>query len=110
MVIILVQRIATLLESLLMIGICLGSAIGAVGWHMYTGKTLTMQQWLGLMLVSGICGMFLYGWFYSDLSDDMYKLAAVCVMGGVGGANILGIAFSAVAKLVQNSIEKTKLL
>jgi hypothetical protein len=78
------------------------SSIGGIAYHLWLGRSIGLRQWIGALLLSGLCGVLTYLWLYEDLESHL-KLIVVSILSGIGGTSILDL-------LVLKIIDKVRLV
>jgi hypothetical protein len=67
------------------------SSVGGIAYHLWFGRSITTQQWIGAALLSGFCGVLTYLWLYEDVISQL-KLIVVSLLAGIGGTSLLDLA------------------
>jgi hypothetical protein len=67
------------------------SSIGGIAYHLWFGRTISVRQWIGALLLSGFCGALTYLWLFEDVSSHL-KLIVVSILAGIGGTSLLDLA------------------
>ena len=76
------------LDTIAVIAAC--SAIGGVAYHLWVGRSISVKQWIGALLLSGLCGVLAYLWLYEDIQNPL-KLVAISIVFGAGGTSFLDL-------------------
>ena len=79
------------------------SSIGGIAYHLWLGRSVSLRQWIGALLLSGFCGALTYLWLFEDVESHL-KLIVVSITSGIGGTSLLDLAIMQLSNRIRRVI------
>ena len=72
-------------------GFVIIASLGGLAYHLWKGEPFWTRRMVGAVILSALIGTSIACWCWMDMHNDVLKLAAIAVAGGIGGTNIVDV-------------------